>query len=79
MLSRYGNLVALEMDDRAREMANVKSKNLLDVKAGSYPNETPFPLAPINKLFESLFGFERFLLKRFDLPFGVSLISILRP
>jgi len=190
MLSRFGKVSALEMDDDARKMANVKTNYLLDIKAGSCPNEIPFPKkhfdliclfdvlehidedtetlislrshlnsngrllmtvpayqwlwsyhdeylhhkrrysavclrelakqaqyfpekisyfntllfplvalvrikeklfnfnqsgntpvppAPINKLFEYVFSSERFLLKRLNLPFGVSLVLILKP
>lgn len=39
---------------------------------------TSVPPALINKLFNTLFGAERFLLGRFNLPFGVSLISVLK-
>jgi hypothetical protein len=35
------------------------------------------PPASINRLFRSLFAAERFLLGRFDLPFGVSLLCVL--
>lgn len=35
------------------------------------------PLASINGIFRSVFAAERFLLGRFDLPFGVSLLCIL--
>lgn len=38
---------------------------------------TSVPPAPINKFFRTLFGAERFLLERFNLPFGVSLLCIL--
>lgn len=36
------------------------------------------PISPINNLFRILFGSERFLLERIDLPFGVSLLCILK-
>lgn len=39
---------------------------------------TSVPPTLINKLFRTLFGAERFLLERFDLPFGVSLLCILK-
>lgn len=39
---------------------------------------TSVPPAPINKFFTTLFGAERFLLERFNLPFGVSLLSVLK-
>jgi SAM-dependent methyltransferase len=39
---------------------------------------TSIPPGPINKIFRVLFGAERFLLKRFNLPFGVSLICVLK-
>ncbi len=35
------------------------------------------PAAPLNAIFESLFGFERHLVGRMLLPFGVSLLAIL--
>jgi SAM-dependent methyltransferase len=38
---------------------------------------TRIPPSAINWLFQKLFGFERFMLQRFDLPFGVSLLCIL--
>lgn len=38
---------------------------------------TTVPPAIINNLFRELFGFERFLLQRIDLPFGVSLLCVL--
>lgn len=39
---------------------------------------TGIPWAPINKFLKLLFGVERLLLPRFNLPFGVSLLSILK-
>jgi SAM-dependent methyltransferase len=39
---------------------------------------TKVPPAPINKCFRTLFGAERFLLERFNLPFGVSLLCVLK-
>lgn len=36
------------------------------------------PRAPINQLFKSLFSGERFLLAKMNLPFGVSLLGVLR-
>lgn len=38
---------------------------------------TKVPPLIINILFRKLFGFERFLLQRIDLPFGVSLLGVL--
>lgn len=38
---------------------------------------TSLPPALINNIFQKIFGFERFLLDRTDLPFGVSLLCIL--
>jgi len=38
---------------------------------------TSVPPVPINNLFRILFSAERFLLKRFNLPFGVSLLCVL--
>lgn len=39
---------------------------------------TSVPPAPINKFFLTLFNYERFLLEHFSLPFGVSLLCILK-
>lgn len=39
---------------------------------------TRVPPAPINTVFEKLFGTERFLLDRFDLPFGISLLAVVK-
>lgn len=39
---------------------------------------TSIPPTPINKLFSILFGAERFLLGRFNLHFGVSLLCVLK-
>ena len=39
---------------------------------------TSVPPASINKFFRTLFGSERFLLERFNLPFGVSLLCVLK-
>lgn len=38
---------------------------------------TNVPPAIINNIFRKLFGFERFLLQRINLPFGVSLLGVL--
>ena len=38
---------------------------------------TSIPPAPINQFFTTVFGAERFLLQRFNLPFGVSLLCVL--
>jgi SAM-dependent methyltransferase len=38
---------------------------------------TSVPPTPINKFFKTLFGAEQFLLERFNLPFGVSLLCVL--
>lgn len=38
---------------------------------------TNVPPAIINNIFQKLFGFERFLLERFNLPFGISLLCVL--
>lgn len=39
---------------------------------------TTLPPAPINTLFRALFGAERFVVGRLSLPFGVSLLAVLR-
>lgn len=39
---------------------------------------TSIPVDPINRIFCSLFSTERFLLKKRDLPFGVSILAVLR-
>jgi SAM-dependent methyltransferase len=39
---------------------------------------TGIPISPINKFFGGLFGAERFLLDRFNLPFGISLLCVLK-
>lgn len=39
---------------------------------------TSVPPAFINRIFRTLFGAERFLLERFNLPFGVSLLCVLK-
>ena len=39
---------------------------------------TSVPPDPINKFFRTIFGAERFLLERFNLPFGVSLLCVLK-
>ncbi len=38
---------------------------------------TSVPLSPINNFLSALFGAERFLLRHFNLPFGVSLLCVL--
>lgn len=40
---------------------------------------TLIPIAPLNKFFYTIFSAERFLLRMFSLPFGVSLYTIARP
>lgn len=40
MLSTFGQISAMELDDEARDMAN--KKNLCQVKKGKLPNELPF-------------------------------------
>jgi SAM-dependent methyltransferase len=39
---------------------------------------TGIPPAPINQLFAGLFGLERFMIGKFNLPFGVSLLCVLQ-
>ncbi len=41
------------------------------------PSGTDIPREPINRIFTSVLGAERFLLKVFDLPFGLSLLAVL--
>jgi SAM-dependent methyltransferase len=38
---------------------------------------TGIPPSPINRMFGMLFGSERFMLRQFNLPFGVSLLGVL--
>jgi SAM-dependent methyltransferase len=38
---------------------------------------TAVPPAPVNRLFQALFGAERFVVGRLALPFGVSLVAVL--
>ncbi len=40
MLKEYGNIFAMELDDKARSMAN--SRNVCSVKKGKLPNDIPF-------------------------------------
>jgi len=42
------------------------------------PSGTGVPPSPINALFKAMFGSERFLLQYFNLPFGVSLLCVLK-
>lgn len=39
---------------------------------------TEIPAAPVNTLFREIFALERFIVPRFNLPFGVSLIAVAR-
>jgi|ERR1019366_132673 SAM-dependent methyltransferase len=39
---------------------------------------TSVPPSPINRFFRTLFGAERYLLERFNLPFGTSLLCVLK-
>lgn len=39
---------------------------------------TSIPPAPINQIFADLFGLERFMIEKFNLPFGVSLLCVLQ-
>lgn len=55
-------------------MVRVKDKLL----GASTATGTSVPPAPINIIFGTLFGAERYLLKHFNLPFGVSLLCVLR-
>jgi SAM-dependent methyltransferase len=48
------------------------------VWGGTSVTGTSVPPAIINNIFQKLFGFERFLLERFNLPFGVSLLCVLK-
>lgn len=43
---------------------------------GREQSDDAMPLRPLNALFEAVFGFERHLVGRVPLPFGVSLIAI---
>lgn len=45
---------------------------------GSSDSGTAIPPTPLNRLFSMLFSSERFILGRFDLPFGVSLLGVLQ-
>jgi len=51
---------------------------LKDKLFGKPATGTSVPPALINKFFMTLFGAERFLLKHFNLPFGVSLLCVLK-
>jgi len=42
MLSRFGAVSALELDDTAREIAENKTSNRFDIRAGHCPDEIPF-------------------------------------
>lgn len=42
MLSKYGQVSAIEMDETAREIANQKTKGKFDIKAGCCPSQIPF-------------------------------------
>lgn len=55
-------------------MARLKDRLL----GNSSASGTRIPPAPINRLFCALFSAERYLLGRFNLPFGVSLLAVLR-
>jgi len=55
-------------------MVRLKNK-LIDNRSATGTNVPP---EPINKIFKTLFGAERFLLARFNLPFGVSLLCVLK-
>jgi SAM-dependent methyltransferase len=48
------------------------------MSAGAASHGRTIPPEPLNGLLGSVFAAERFLLRRFDLPFGVSLLAILR-
>lgn len=41
LLSRFGQVSAMEMDDTARNLA--QARNIADVRAGKLPDEIPFP------------------------------------
>ena len=40
--------------------------------------ERLYEAAPVNKLFDTVFGLERSLIGRVPMPFGVSLVAVLR-
>lgn len=42
MLARHGQVSAMEMDDRARQMAVKKTQNRFVIRAGSCPDDIPF-------------------------------------
>lgn len=42
MLSRHGHVSAMEMDERARQMATEKTRGEFDIRAGSCPRDIPF-------------------------------------
>ncbi|MGH8807149.1 MAG: class I SAM-dependent methyltransferase [Noviherbaspirillum sp.] len=44
----------------------------------SSPSGTALPPSPVNTVLRHVFGAERFLLDRLNLPFGVSLVAVLR-
>jgi SAM-dependent methyltransferase len=54
-------------------LARLKDKML----GSDSPTGTEIPPAAINKLFQAIFSFERMLLPKLNLPFGVSLLCIL--
>ena len=55
-------------------IARLKDKLL----SSSSATGTGTPPASINKIFKTLFSAERFLLERFNLPFGISLLCVLK-
>jgi hypothetical protein len=46
---------------------------------GKKESDDQMPAAPVNAVLRSIFSLERHLLGRVPLPFGVSLVAILRP
>lgn len=72
LLSRFGQVSAMEMDDTARNPA--QARNIADVRAG----RLKVPTSLSNKLLETLFSSERFSVTRTRLPRGVSLLAVLK-
>jgi 2-polyprenyl-3-methyl-5-hydroxy-6-metoxy-1,4-benzoquinol methylase len=56
----------------------IAAVRLMGKLTGRESADDAMPSAPVNRLFKGIFGLERHLLGRIPLPFGVSLVGVLR-
>jgi 2-polyprenyl-3-methyl-5-hydroxy-6-metoxy-1,4-benzoquinol methylase len=53
------------------------AKRIFNIKTGAPDDSTPVP-RPLNTLFFMIFGLERYLLRWLRLPFGISILAVVR-